>query len=257
MEHGPSLLAGALATLFAIAIAHCIVFLDSIDTRIRFQLTFVDVVNTTTYTSPGPIFLALGALILYLGSISVYRSFQPKRKIIIYTNTIIFFIICAVFLKPFIAHIGMIIGLPTFFGLFMTLCMAYYTPARNVLQKGFKKASHEDRLLFFVFLPILALPPVVLALTSVVASQRATIVKQCEEPDTIISTEAMGQKLVRQACNIMSLERGMLVYDKAVSTAVLIPWSQFVEFRRPIGGSRASTVVEKRSAAPKGQRQGL
>jgi hypothetical protein len=85
----------------------------------------------------------------------------------------------------------------------------------------------------FQFMAVLVLPPVLAVMVSIAAARDSRMVVKCKQPDTATYTSDVGRESTpHQGCLILSLERGLLFYDKVARVVVFMPWSQLSELKR-------------------------
>jgi hypothetical protein len=232
------ILAAVSAALFVVAYIHCMVYLNAFDPRLRFELSFADVVKHTVYTASGPIFLTFLATACYIlslvapklpsilfpcinqlpGSVrSLAVKFAKHRTIWLALLGPVVFIIFAYALKPKLA------SLETMFCwlyeqkriMVLSLCVSVIYIAL-VWDSGVREPQF-----WIAHFPFSILFPVIAALVVVSASERAYLVKNDWERSYTAIYSGSG---AQEGCPIMSIERGLVWYERGKPK--LIPWSQ-------------------------------
>jgi hypothetical protein len=260
-EHLTGLLAGALAIFFVNGTVYSIVFFQAISPSVRTHLTFLDIVNLSTRIAPGLV-LIVSVSIFYALLLFVQEQAPPLygpsrlsptfRKRIYATIEKIPSawrkrISIAVVILPYLLVLATLIG-PQW--------VSFYAIYENTPMKGFVESISYlfggiisfiagwiavrvyGRSVLYKLFPVIAIPPLVLAITSMVSAIEAHRVMECSEPLRVIYVWGRTQDpYYSQFCLIMSLERGLLVYDRRAQgpdKTVLIPWRHLLEIRGPI-----------------------
>jgi len=78
-------------------------------------------------------------------------------------------------------------------------------------------------------------PPLMFAMVSMAAATEGSNTRECKEPFTAIYDGGNQKPDHREACPIMFLERGLLLYDKGARATIFIPWSQLKELTSSAG----------------------
>ena len=227
LEYVTSLLAATTVLAFGTALAYCIVFLDGINLGLRKHLTFVDIVNTALATSPGAFLITLYVLMSFL-------LLHRQEKTNVWTSSLVSvipvivlaFVLISGFMMPYYREFGDL-RVPMSRVSVLILCgfLISYTIAA-----AFSGVLRQRP---FQFIAVLALPPVLAVMVSIAAARDSRMVVECKQPDTASYTTDVGrQSTPHHVCLILSLERGLLFYDKDVRAVVFMPWSQLGELKR-------------------------
>ena len=261
-EHLTGLLAAALAIFFVNGTVYSMVFFQAISTNARAHVTFLDIVNLSAHIAPGLVLIVsvslIYALLLFMQE-QASPLYGPSRLSLAWRKRIYAttekipsawrkrISIVAVIL-PYLLVIITLIGPQwiSFYAIYSNTSMKVFVEVIGLtfggiisLMAGWIVMNIYDWRVLYKLLPVVALPPLVLSTTSMVSAIEAHRVKECNEPLRVVYAWVKTQDpYYRQFCLVVSLERGLLVYDKRAKgpdTTVLIPWRQLLEIQSPIG----------------------
>jgi hypothetical protein len=230
LEHLTGLLAAAFAVLFVVGAAYCIVLLNTIGPEAFFHVTFTDVVNISIRAARLPLFIVL--FIVFM--ITVLESACVRFNRLLYNTlsyvpyvVLLFYFVWRILLQPSVdgfvlldlirSSAGLLVSVLSF-GVFISGIIWYSLP-------------EPRRLRFF---PVVLIPVIILADVSIRATGQAAQVTKCQPSDRL-TYEGGAEEMDRDQviCGILSLERGLLLYDKEASGTIFIPWPHLTRVIQP------------------------
>jgi hypothetical protein len=236
-ENAAGLLATVLAILFSIAAAYCVTFFLSIRAAVLLHhVTFVDIVNLTVAIVPRMLLTVSAAIIVPLCALRCEKWIFPKRvstPVSLAEERHIFLLTFALILALLMVLLFLVnrqILLYNELYVLITWVLLFGLCISIVIWLSFPEDAHWR---FYVSL-VVVFPPVLMVVVSTLAAEDARRVEACERPLKAIHTLGENQgPISHEACLMMSLERGLLLYDRGTKSALLIPWRQVLQIQDP------------------------
>jgi hypothetical protein len=232
VRHFGTFLAALVAILFVLGAVQSFTLVSTAQPSLRAHITFTDIVNSSLGASLVPLFLSPYLIIWYL--VVRCSRYHKERWIASVVFSAIFFLLNLGFMS-FMDFNGIVLLMITFGTLISIIsvlvgCLAHYNKDNldSILDmKAFLHAVHQK---LPELAPVLLLPPLAIAWVAAPAAYSARTAIECEQPHTVnlafeeapeveIRDVRTGERAGKRSeerplCLIMSLERGMIFFDK-------------------------------------------
>jgi hypothetical protein len=228
LEHLTGIIAATVALFLVAGVAYWLVFSSVFNVNLQALTTFADFINISIRRAPTTVSLVAANLMFVVLLLNHFRK-SSTTTIMRRNLYLLFYISVGLFSGPLVLFLqDQEIQMPAKLSpviISTSLVIMFGIAISWIIAASLLRNRYS-------LIPLIISPTVLLSMISVNAAVSSMRVLECDEPLTLTYTSETKQRPRQQVCVLLTLERGMILYDRKAAATIFTPWSQVLELTR-------------------------